>query len=294
MTLGRVGWLTAIIRKSRAGESPVNSERGIWTEENVFSDSECDRLTDHVCRGELPRSRAGARHLLSDPAVKLLASDSRLVAMARAGLGGSAVPFRATLFEKSGRSNWLVVWHQDTALPLSARFDSAEWGPWSEKAGIVYAHAPAWALARDLALRVHLDDSAEENGPLRVIPGSHQLGLLSDDDVFRVARERPSEACLVRRGGVLAMRPLVIHSSSKSATDAPRAAHRVCRFARPGAGHSAGRRLAEDCYSGLCTPHSSPAAAGSAAAGSAAVGAGDSRSAGSRSDSMTRIVCHLP
>ncbi len=159
---------------------------------------------------------------MADPAVRELAGDRRLVAMASAGLGGAAVPFRATLFEKSGRSNWLVVWHQDTALPLESRFDSSEWGPWSEKAGIVYAHAPAWALARVLALRVHMDESGEDNGPLRCIPDSHRLGLLSDEDVFRVARERPSETCLVPRGGVLAMRPLVIHSSSKSAADAPR------------------------------------------------------------------------
>ena len=200
----------------------MDDERGIWTDENVLSAGECDRLTDHVCRGDLPRSRAGARHLLSDPAVSALASDPRLVAIARAGLSGSAVPFRATLFEKSGRSNWLVVWHQDTALPVAARFDSPEWGPWSEKAAVVYAHAPTWALARVLALRVHLDDSAEENGPLRVIPGSHQLGVLSDDEVFRVAREREAATCLVARGGVLAMRPLVIHSSSKSTADVPR------------------------------------------------------------------------
>lgn len=200
----------------------MNSDLSFWIEPNVLGPRECDRLTDHICRGELPRSRAGARHLLSDPAVSALASDPRLLSIARAGLGGSAAPFRATLFEKSGRSNWLVVWHQDTALPLAVRFDSAEWGPWSEKAGIIYAHAPTWALARVLALRVHLDDSVAENGPLRVIPESHRLGVLADDEVFRVAREREAATCLVARGGVLAMRPLVIHSSSKSATDAPR------------------------------------------------------------------------
>jgi hypothetical protein len=203
-------------------EFPVKSDLGFWTEQGVFTREECDRLMESVCRSDLPRSRAGARHLMADPVVRELAHDPRLVETARAGLGGSALPFRATLFEKSGRSNWLVVWHQDTALPLASRFDSAEWGPWSEKGGILYAHAPTWALARVLALRVHLDDSAEENGPLQVIPGSHVLGVLSDDEVFRIAHERKSHACVVKRGGVLAMRPLLIHSSSKSREAAPR------------------------------------------------------------------------
>jgi len=159
---------------------------------------------------------------MAHPAVAEVANDQRLLQIARRELGGGAVPYRATLFEKSGRANWLVVWHQDTALPLASRFDSPGWGPWSEKAGILYAHAPAWALSRVLALRVHLDDSTNENGPLRVIPGSHAAGVLSDGEVFGVARRRARMDCLVTRGGVLAMRPLLIHSSSKARLEAPR------------------------------------------------------------------------
>jgi ectoine hydroxylase-related dioxygenase (phytanoyl-CoA dioxygenase family) len=86
----------------------------------------------------------------------------------------------------------------------------------------LYAHAPAWALKRVLALRVHLDDSSLDNGPLRVISGSHALGLLSDDEVFEIARREPAIDCVAPRGSVLAMRPLVVHSSSKSQTDEPR------------------------------------------------------------------------
>jgi hypothetical protein len=212
----------AIIRECRDGELLVSDEPGYWTAEDVLSADECDGLISAICQGEATRSRAGARHLMAHPSVRELAHDERLLALARGGLGGSAVPFRATLFEKSGRSNWLVVWHQDTALPLAARFESREWGPWSQKADILYAHAPTWALARVLALRVHLDDSTENNGPLRVIPGSHALGVLSDDEVFRLAKQRPAAACLARRGSVLAMRPLVIHSSSKASADTPR------------------------------------------------------------------------
>ena len=41
--------------------------------------------------------------------------------MAQEVLGRAALPFRATLFDKSPTPNWLVVWHQDTALPLCER-----------------------------------------------------------------------------------------------------------------------------------------------------------------------------
>ncbi len=114
------------------------------------------------------RSRAGARHLMANPAAAAVAHNSRLLALAREWLGPTAVPYRATLFDKSPTANWLVAWHQDTALPLKARADVPGWGPWSNKAGVLYAHAPAPALENVVALRIHLDDSTHANGPLRV------------------------------------------------------------------------------------------------------------------------------
>jgi Phytanoyl-CoA dioxygenase (PhyH) len=56
---------------------------------------------------------------------------------------------------------------------LKERQEAPGWGPWSIKEGVQYAHAPAKALQRVLALRVHLDDSTSKNGPLRILPGTH-------------------------------------------------------------------------------------------------------------------------
>jgi ectoine hydroxylase-related dioxygenase (phytanoyl-CoA dioxygenase family) len=168
------------------------------------------------------RSRAGARHLMRNPIIAELSTDARLLAIARGELGPQAVPFRATLFEKSDRTNWLIPWHQDTALSLTASFDAPGWTSWSKKGGIVYAHAPHWALTRILALRIHLDASTADNGPLRVFPGSHRFGVLNDREVADYVWRNEHTLCLVPRGGVLAMRPLLIHSSSKASNADPR------------------------------------------------------------------------
>jgi len=192
-------------------------------------DVQPDVLTAHEATGLLAaldgvrgRSRAGTRHLMSHPVVAELASDPRLLTLAQSVLGEGAKPYRATLFEKSPGSNWLVVWHQDTALPLRFRREVPGWGPWSVKAGVLYAHAPAAALEQVVALRVHLDDSLHENGPLRVLPGTHLMGVLSDAAIHDlVASIRPRE-CTVPRGGVISMRPLLVHASSKSASELPR------------------------------------------------------------------------
>ncbi len=167
----------------------------------------------------LERSRAGARHLMRHSIVQQVARDPRLVALASRFLGPSAIPFRATLFDKSPDHNWLVVWHQDTALPLRQRRDVAGWGPWSVKAGITYAHAPAAALSRVIALRLHIDNSGPDNGPLRVLPGTHTRGVMSDADVAQLARDVHAVDCVCPAGGVVAMRPLLIHASSKAETD---------------------------------------------------------------------------
>jgi ectoine hydroxylase-related dioxygenase (phytanoyl-CoA dioxygenase family) len=90
------------------------------------------------------------------------------------------------------------------------------------KSGIAYAHAPSPALARVVALRLHFDDSRLDNGPLRVLPGTHRLGVLSDADIDRIAEQGSPVDCLVDSGGIVAMRPLIVHASSKADSDRPR------------------------------------------------------------------------
>jgi hypothetical protein len=148
-----------------------------------------DTLKADMHKRPLHRSRAGARHMLGNASVAALASDPKLLEIARQILGYEARPFRATLFDKSPGSNWLVVWHQDTALPLLERHEVLGWGPWSVKEGVIYAHAPATALEQVLALRVHLDESSDRNGPLRVLPGTHLRGVLTDDAIGQLASQ---------------------------------------------------------------------------------------------------------
>jgi hypothetical protein len=193
----------------------------------VFGACELDGIARQLETVSVQRSRAGARHLLAVPAIASLARDPRLTKLAAEVLGCDPVAFGATLFDKSANANWLVVWHQDTALPLLERRDTAGWGPWSTKGGVVYAHAPTTALSQVVALRLHLDPSTSENGPLRVLPGTHRLGVLSDEQIHSAAQRIAAVTCTVDRGGVLIMRPLLVHASSKGAVAASR---RVIHF----------------------------------------------------------------
>ncbi|MGA9391907.1 MAG: phytanoyl-CoA dioxygenase family protein [Candidatus Sulfotelmatobacter sp.] len=189
---------------------------------DVLPSLDVDLIVKAISAAAPNRSRAGIRHALSLNAVNELAQQPIVIELARCVLGPTAFPFRATLFDKSSKSNWLVVWHQDTALPLREKSEVPSWGPWSVKDCIFYAHAPATALSQVLALRIHLDHSTAQNGPLRLLPGTHTLGVLDDDYMHELSMLISPVECLVPKGGILAMRPLLIHSSSKSQIEGDR------------------------------------------------------------------------
>jgi ectoine hydroxylase-related dioxygenase (phytanoyl-CoA dioxygenase family) len=69
-------------------------------------------------------------------------------------------------------------------------------------------------VGRMLAIRVHLDDCGPDNGPLRMIPGSQRGGVLDSSQIDGWRNRGPEVACPVGRGGLVVLRPLVLHASS--------------------------------------------------------------------------------
>jgi ectoine hydroxylase-related dioxygenase (phytanoyl-CoA dioxygenase family) len=69
---------------------------------------------------------------------------------------------------------------------------------------------------------VHLDDSTEANGPLRVLPGTHIGGVLTHDEIQRLVGLVAPVTCIASAGAVVAIRPLVVHASSKACDDQSR------------------------------------------------------------------------
>jgi ectoine hydroxylase-related dioxygenase (phytanoyl-CoA dioxygenase family) len=71
-----------------------------------------------------------------------------------------------------------------------------------------------------IAARLHLDDCPTDNGPLRVIAGTHGQGVLSRGEIrARVEKETETAIC-ASAGDALLMKPLLLHASS------PAPAHR--------------------------------------------------------------------
>ncbi|MCA9413339.1 MAG: phytanoyl-CoA dioxygenase family protein [Candidatus Omnitrophica bacterium] len=137
-------------------------------------------------------------------------------------LGPSAKPVKGILFDKGEAANWSVRWHQDTTISVKQKIETPGFEAWSHKDDVPHVRPPVEIMERIVAFRIHLDDCGEENGPLKVLAGSHRRGYLSREEVLRLMKEEPPVPCTARKGDVLLMRPLIVHSSSRSRSPAHR------------------------------------------------------------------------
>jgi ectoine hydroxylase-related dioxygenase (phytanoyl-CoA dioxygenase family) len=175
----------------------------------------------------MPQVRAGQRNLLTLPPVLDLARNHKLLTYVRSILGKNAFPFKATFFDKHPEANWLVPWHQDLTIPVEHQRNLPGWGPWSKKAGVLFVQPPTPVLQQILAVRVHLDRCMPNNGALKVLPKTHHLGHLSMEQVAALRQKIPAFTCAMDAGEIILMRPLLLHSSSKSSIEGHR---RVIHF----------------------------------------------------------------
>lgn len=137
------------------------------------------------------------------------------------------VAVQGTYFEKSSTRNWLVHFHQDLSIPVAEKIAAPELQGWSQKEGITFVQASAAILTQLVAVRLHLDACGKTDGPLRVIPGSHQQGRLEPAVIDEFQASRPSIACTATAGAALVLRPLILHASSKATGNSQR---RVLHF----------------------------------------------------------------
>jgi hypothetical protein len=160
----------------------------------------------------------GARNILDIcPAAGTAWRVPRLVEFLKRILGGECGLVRGLYFDKPPEKSWSLPWHQDLTIAVQDnRLPSERFCRPTAKAGVPHVEAPPEVLARMLTLRIHLDDVTPENGPLRVLPGSHRM-VGACPSVPKQDEEGAGTAILANAGDVLAMRPLLFHSSPASA-----------------------------------------------------------------------------
>ena len=138
-----------------------------------------------------------------------LVKDERLLDMVEALLGPNLMVYYSQLMLKAPHQGFTAPWHQDFAF---------------------FPHSSAEILACTVAI----DDATVENGCIRVIPGSHQLGLLNHYDKAGVFTgivqdsssfdEHTAVAIPAKAGSVIFWHSLTLHASHPNRTAQPRRA----------------------------------------------------------------------
>ena len=190
--------------------------------ENIISLALADEIIselDQIQINNEVKQRAGKaygiRRLLEVvPLIRTLSESENIRSIIEPVIGKTARIVRGILFDKNPVANWKVPWHQDVVIALREKKEVPGFTAWSTKAGVVHAQPPVEILGSILAIRIHLDDTDENNGALRVIPGSHKFGVLGDDEIQKFKENNEQITCTAALGGALLMRPLLLHASS--------------------------------------------------------------------------------
>jgi len=190
---------------------------GVELRESVLSTDSIEFVKSDIDLESEKLKTYGARNLEKRfSSISSLVLDDRIVSIARECLNGQVKLVRALFFDKTPEKNWYVTWHQDKTVTLNRRINKEGWNQWSIKDGVHHVQPPIDVLNQMVTLRLHIDSTDENNGCLKVIPGTHRQGILKQEEIDRKVKREPYVSCVVGAGGVVIMRPHILHSSSKA------------------------------------------------------------------------------
>jgi len=203
-------------------------ENGFAILPKIYSADEIDQLLSILDQIESDKAtfRKSAdlfaiRQFLKEiPSTKAIIFNDQLKGVIHSIFGTDYFIVKSIYFDKPEQSNWFVAYHQDLTISVDQKIPLENFGPWTVKQDQFAVQPPIDILESNFTIRIHLDDTDENNGALKVIPKSHSKGI------YRAANidwENEVEvSCNVKKGGIMIMKPLLWHSSAKTTNNQKR------------------------------------------------------------------------
>lgn len=179
------------------------ASQGFLVLEQVLDDERLNEI--EVCCKKVADVEVGSRGLLSLDWGRYLAIYLKGHPSIIPFLPKAAKAIQCNYFVKDQESNWSVTLHRDLSIPVKSKISSLDWGAWSEKEGVMYAQPPQHVLQSLVVVRVHLENNTIDNGALELVAGSHK----------HLEKQGKRKCCTVSKNGVLLMKPLTLHASTK-------------------------------------------------------------------------------
>ena len=163
-----------------------------------------DRKNVYACRQLLNRFPDLHDHLFTENLQKIIYT-----------IDPNAFLTKAIYFDKPLEANWYVTWHQDLAINVKEKVETTGFTNWTFREGIHSVCPPEELRKKHFTIRIHLDTATEENGALKVMPGSH-LQYLNDEQIKTITADGLPKVCSVVAGGIHLMHPMILHASPKT------------------------------------------------------------------------------
>ena len=190
--------------------------------DNIYSESEIEQIL--LCIESADKSKEtfrkstelfAIRQFLNEiPEIRSLIFNDNLKKKIEELFGKDYFVVKSIYFDKPETSNWYVSYHQDLTISVDKKVELTGFGPWTVKHNQFAVQAPLEILENICTVRIHLDDTDENNGALKVILGSHSKEIYRPETIdWNIEKET---ICNVNKGGIMIMKPLILHSSGRT------------------------------------------------------------------------------
>ncbi len=198
------------------------AERGFTIIEEIYSKQEIKNIINVIEQADKSKETfrksmdlfAIRQFLKEIPEVEKLIFTERAKKIVSSLFGEDFFCIKSIYFDKPETSNWYVAYHQDLTISVDKKREIAGFGPWTNKQNQFAVQPPIAILENIFTLRIHLDDTDHENGALNVIEKSHLKQIYRPENIDW--EKETVKTCVVHQGGVMIMKPLLLHSSSRT------------------------------------------------------------------------------
>lgn len=198
------------------------ADKGFSVISNVFSTEEIEKINEAIQNVDTSKDTfrksedlfAIRQFLKEIPEVKDLIFNENLKTIIKEIFGENYFVVKSIYFDKPEKSNWYVAYHQDLTISVDKKVDLENFGPWTSKQNQFAVQPPLHILENIFTIRIHLDDTDENNGALKIVPKSHSKGIYRPETInWDVETEN---ICNVEKGGIMIMKPLLLHGSNRT------------------------------------------------------------------------------
>jgi len=203
-------------------------ELGFTTIENIYSTEEVQKIIETINQVDTSKDTfrksndlfAIRQFLKEVPETQNLIFNENLQKVISELFGKNYFVIKSIYFDKPETSNWYVSYHQDLTISVDKKIELDNFKFWTTKQNQFAVQPPIEILENIYTIRIHLDDTDENNGALKVIEKSHLKKIYRPENIdWKTEKET---TCNVNKGGIMIMKPLTLHSSSRTTNNKKR------------------------------------------------------------------------